>query len=209
MYLTTNSAVHFCYSFLRGLQDLQISGVVIHTPRISYILQPDMTVQSVVFKNHHSITLYNGNALTDSWNVMNFPDQKTCWLINNLVKLHCTWTHTYTHPFNSPLSGTTQVSRYQKGKTNLDFTEARDSEWQWHQVGHMQVCTSLQKDNHASTPPLKFYRPDALPATRPTASKRWRQNTAHEQRNKNDFNEIRQTLSPVNETIHYIYLHGQ
>jgi len=45
------------------------------------------------------------------------------------------------HPFNVPLSGTTQVSRYQKGKTNLDFTEARDSEWQWHQLGHMQVCT--------------------------------------------------------------------
>jgi len=37
-----------------------------------------------------------------------------------------------THPFNGPLSGTTQVSRYQKGKTNLDFTEARDGEWQWH-----------------------------------------------------------------------------
>jgi len=33
-------------------------------------------------------------------------------------------------PFNGPLSGTTRVSRYQKGKTNLDFTEARDSEWQ-------------------------------------------------------------------------------
>jgi len=32
------------------------------------------------------------------------------------------------HPFNGPLSGTTQVSRYQKGKSNLDFTEARDSE---------------------------------------------------------------------------------
>jgi len=44
------------------------------------------------------------------------------------------------------------VSRYQKGKTNLDFTEARDSEWQWHQPGQMQVCTSLQTDNHASTP---------------------------------------------------------
>jgi len=43
------------------------------------------------------------------------------------------------------------VSRYQKGKTNLDFTEARDSEWQWHQLGDMQVCTSLQTDNHAST----------------------------------------------------------
>jgi len=36
----------------------------------------------------------------------------------------------YTHTFNGPFSGTTQVSRYQKGKTNLDFTEARDSEWQ-------------------------------------------------------------------------------
>jgi len=48
------------------------------------------------------------------------------------------------------------VSRYQKDKTNLDFTEARDSECQWHQLGHMQVCTSLQTDNHASTPPLSF-----------------------------------------------------
>ena len=40
--------------------------------------------------------------------------------------------------------------------TNLDFTEARDSEWQWHQLGHMQVCTLLQTDNHASTPPQFF-----------------------------------------------------
>ena len=36
----------------------------------------------------------------------------------------------HTHPFNGPFCGTAQVSRYQKGKTNLDFTEARDSEWQ-------------------------------------------------------------------------------
>jgi len=48
------------------------------------------------------------------------------------------------------------VSRYQKGKINLDFTEARDSEWQWHQLGHMQVCTSLQTDSHASTSPQFF-----------------------------------------------------
>jgi len=38
-------------------------------------------------------------------------------------------THTHTHPFNGPMSGTTRVSRY-------------------------QVCTSLQTDNHASTSPL-------------------------------------------------------
>ena len=81
------------------------------------------------------------------------------------------FTHTHTHPFNGPFSGTTQVSRYQKGKTDLDFAEARDSEWQWHQLGHMQVCILLQRDNHASTPPLFFYRPDALPAAQPTASK--------------------------------------
>ena len=61
------------------------------------------------------------------------------------------------HTFNGPLSGITRVSRYQKGKTNLDFNVARDSEWQWHQLGHMQVCTSLQTDNHASTPPLIFF----------------------------------------------------
>jgi len=26
----------------------------------------------------------------------------------------------------------------------MDFTGARDSEWQWHQLGRMQICTSLQ-----------------------------------------------------------------
>jgi len=47
----------------------------------------------------------------------------------------------------------------------------KDSEWKWHQLGHMQICTSLQTDNHASISPLSFcYRPDALPATQPTAS---------------------------------------
>ena len=43
------------------------------------------------------------------------------------------------YTLNGPLSGTTQVSRYQKGKTSLDFTGAR-----------------AQTDNHASTPPLSF-----------------------------------------------------
>jgi len=37
-------------------------------------------------------------------------------------------TRTHTHPFSGPLSRTTRVGRYQKSKTNLDFTEARDSE---------------------------------------------------------------------------------
>jgi len=85
------------------------------------------------------------------------------WLLLRNQRRHCranivlfTYTHTHTHPFNGPLSGTTRVSQYQKGKTKLDFTEARDSEWQWHQLGHMQVCTSIQTNNHASTPLLSF-----------------------------------------------------
>ena len=77
--------------------------------------------------------------------------------------------HTHTYPFNGPFSGTTHVSRHQKGKTNLDFTEARESEWQWHQLGHMQVCTSLQTDNHASTSPLSFLQA-GRPSCRPTNS---------------------------------------
>ena len=65
---------------------------------------------------------------------------------NNLMRINDNVREqgTHTHPFNGLLSGTTRVSRYQKGKVNLDFTEARDSEWQWHQLGHMQVCTVLR-----------------------------------------------------------------
>ena len=81
----------------------------------------------------------------------------------------CIKEHTHTHPFNGPFSGTTQLSRYQKGKTSLDFSEARDSEWQWHQLCHMQVCTLLQTDNHASTPPLCFLQA-GCPSCCPTNS---------------------------------------
>ena len=78
-------------------------------------------------------------------------------------------THTHTHPFNCPLSRTTRVSRYQKGKTNLDFNGARDSEWQWNPLGHMQVCTLHQTDNHASTPQLSFLQA-GCPSCHPTNS---------------------------------------
>jgi len=51
----------------------------------------------------------------------------------------------------------------------MDFTEARDSEWQWHPLGYMQVCTSLQTDNHASTPPLSVLQAGCS-SCRPTNS---------------------------------------
>jgi len=65
--------------------------------------------------------------------------------------------YTHTQLFNGPLSGTTRVSWLQKGKTSLDFIEAGNSESQWHQLGHMQVCTLPQTDNHARTPPPMRY----------------------------------------------------
>jgi len=77
-------------------------------------------------------------------------------------------TYTHTHPFNGPLSGTTRVSRYRKGKTNLDFTEATDSEWQW------AICKSAPRSRQITMPAPHhslFYKPDALPAGQPTVSK--------------------------------------
>jgi len=87
----------------------------------------------------------------------------------HIVLFRITYIHTYVHTINGPLSRTTQVSRYQKGDTNLDFTEARDSEWQRHQLGYIQVCTSPQRDNHASNQPLSFLQA-GCPSCRPTNS---------------------------------------
>jgi len=54
------------------------------------------------------------------------------------------------HPLNGPLSGTTRVSRHQKGKTNLDFTEARDSEWQWNPVSALRCRQTTTPAPHHS-----------------------------------------------------------
>ena len=74
------------------------------------------------------------------------------------------------HLFNSLFSRTTWV---QKGKTSLDLHEARNYgvlRWQWHQLDHMHLCTSLQTDNHTNTPAHDFYRPDVLPDAQSTLS---------------------------------------
>jgi len=113
------------------------------TDRVSHILIIFLCISFSVF-----CSLCNMHI----WSVLKPKSAFTCMstksLFLNFYVIH-------THLFNGPFSW---VSWYQKGKTNLDFTEARDSEWQWHQLGHMQACTSLQTDNHASTRPLSFYR---------------------------------------------------
>ena len=75
-----------------------------------------------------------------------FPPVNWACTVLLCVRIHDCWkgfTHTHTHPFNSPLSTTTRVSRCQKGEINLDFIEARDSEWQWHQLGHIKVLWNV------------------------------------------------------------------
>ena len=119
--------------------------------------------------DHYRLMVYMLSTFAD------FTSSWVCVIVSYFTTVfhHLLHSHTHTHPFNCPFSRTTRVSRYQKGKTNLDFTVARDSEWQWHQLGHMQVLTSLQTDNHASNPPLSFFTgrmPFRCPSCRPTNS---------------------------------------
>ena len=116
------------------------------------VLSSGWSLEYVVAKQH-TVTAVRQLQITN--NIMHIHWQIT----NNIFPQH-------THPFNGPLSATTRVGWYQKGKTNLDFTEARDIEWQWHHLGHMQVCTLLQADNHASTPLLSFLQA-GWPSCRP------------------------------------------
>jgi len=76
--------------------------------------------------------------------------------------------YTHTQPFNGPFSGTIRVSRYQKGKTNLDFTEARDSEWQWHQLGRKSAPRSILITMQA--PHHSVFLQAGCPSCRPTNS---------------------------------------
>jgi len=70
--------------------------------------------------------------------------------------------HTHTHT-------RTKTHARTRTHTQTDFTEARDSEWQRHQLGQLQVCTLLQTDNHSNTPPLCFLQA-GCPSCRPTNS---------------------------------------
>jgi len=85
-------------------------------------------------------------------------------------------THTYTY-IKWPFFRATWVSGHQKGKPYWILLKQEMMGWQWHQLDHMQIiCTTLQTDNHTSTPPHHsiFYGADALPNAQPTVSKDWR-----------------------------------
>ena len=77
-------------------------------------------------------------------------------------------THTHTHPFNGPFPGLPWSAGTRKVRP-IWIILKQDSERQWHQLGHMQVCTLLQADNHSSTAPLSFLQ-TGCPSCRPTNS---------------------------------------
>ena len=81
---------------------------------------------------------------------------------------------THTHPFNGPLSGTTQVGRYQKVKPIwilLKQETVIGSGISW------AICKSSSCSRQITTPAPPT--PDALPAAQPTASKHWRLTRCH------------------------------
>ena len=99
-----------------------------------------------------------------------------CWRGNitwSTLKVLLNSNQDYTHTTHTRLTalcpGLPRWAGTRKVKTNLYFTGARDSERQWYQLGHTQVCTSLQTDNHAITLLLKFLQA-GCPSCRPTNS---------------------------------------
>ena len=77
-------------------------------------------------------------------------------------------THTYTPVLTALCPGLPGWAGIRKVKP-IWILLKQESEWQWHQLGHMQVCALLQTDNHASTPPLSFLQA-RFPSCRPTNS---------------------------------------
>jgi len=69
-------------------------------------------------------------------------------------------THTHTH-LVTLFSGTTQVSRYQKGKTNLDFTEAR--EWMAVASAGLYANLHLAPDRKPHQHPTTLFCTDWMP----------------------------------------------
>ena len=77
--------------------------------------------------------------------------------------------HVHTHTRLTALFRDYQVSWYQKGKTNLDFTDARDSEWQWHQLGRMQVAPRSRQTT-TPVPHRSSFLQAGCPSCRPANS---------------------------------------
>ena len=129
----------------------------------------------------NSLHLTRRQITTSDTSPLNFF-QAGCssWRPSNSFKALKAWQRTeklllLLHTFNGPLSGTTQV----KGKKVkpiwilLKQETVNGSGISWAE------CKSAPRSRQTTTPAPTtqfFYRPDALPAAQPTASKHWRHN---------------------------------
>jgi len=119
-----------------------------------------MSKSSVSFLTHGVLLRQHCITWAKTHNIINYCKTRYYWRAR---------AHTHTHTFNGPFSGTTRVSRYQKGKPIwilLEQETVNSSGISW---ANMQVCTSLQTVNHASTPPLSFFT-GRIPSCLPTNS---------------------------------------
>jgi len=116
------------YGALSGTTRYQKKRSPILIINLPYQLLPSTTIDSILPVQFTCLTVFLHN-LSPS------PLWSTSWSGALHFTLHiyfspnqcCYITTKKQHLLNSPLSGTTRVSQYQKGKTNLHFTEARDS----------------------------------------------------------------------------------
>jgi len=124
-------------------------------------LRPDVTLEyqvSSVLPQHVSFSFQDAHFWYGSNHICSAVSIVWNWVLGYwhgyMSGVRCRLAYCPSYATATHFIGTTRVSRYQKGKSNLNFSEARDSEWQWHQLDRMQVCTSLQTDNHAITPTI-------------------------------------------------------
>jgi len=99
------------------------------------------------------------------------PRAEFRWLQYKIYGSHRhTHTHTHTHTrLTAHCPGLPGSAGTREVKPIWILQKQRDCEWQWHQLGYVQVCTSLQADNHANIPQLRFLQA-GCPSCRPTNS---------------------------------------
>jgi len=123
--------------------------------------------QTTIPTPHHSIFTCRMLFLTPNQPNKGLKGQSKDWRQKKEV--------THTHPFNGPFSGTTRVTSTRKIKPiwiSLKQRTVRGSgiSWAMYKSAPRSRQITMPAPHHSV-----FYRPDALPATQPTASKHWMQ----------------------------------
>ena len=117
---------------------------------IAYLLLPSITIHSILPDQFAWLTVFFHSLLPSFLWSTSWPGTLH-FILHKFLHPH-THTHTHTHNrFTALLEyvrdhpGWAGARKVKPGRLNQSgFTGARDSEWQWHLLGYMQVCTSSQ-----------------------------------------------------------------